>query len=64
MKQNNYPSLEGLEVLTSQAIAAIEAAEESRKPNPNCTQCIKSRQRYNGGDIPVDDVPIEIELPR
>lgn len=64
MKKNMYPALEGMEVLSAQAIAAIEAAEEAGKPNPNCTQCIKSRQRYNGGDIPVDDVPIEIELPR
>jgi len=64
MKQHEYPALEGLEVLTSQAIAAIEAAEESGKPNPHCTQCVKSRQKYNGddGDVIITGPTIEIPV--
>jgi len=37
MEKNIYPSLEGIEILTKQALAAVEAAEEGgSKPSGMC----------------------------
>ena len=57
MKQNKYPALEGIELLTAQAIAAIEAAKNEE--STNCDACEKSAPMtiFNPNPKP----PIEID---
>lgn len=48
MKKHNYPPLEGIEILSSQALSAIAAAAENEKRKPDedesasCISCTLS----------------------
>ena len=58
MKQNEYPSLEGVELLTEQAIASIEAA--AAESSEVCDHCTKGNQ--HGGETSTGiDIPTAFE---
>ena len=59
MKQNEYPALEGVEILTAQAIASIEAA--AAESSEVCDHCTKGNQ--HGGDTTTETViPTTIDI--
>lgn len=61
MKEHNYPALEGLEILSAQAVAAIEAAEKAGKPSSNCEYCVKTKQTEHHGSTV--EIPTTISIP-
>lgn len=45
MKQNNFPALEGVEILSNKAMSIIEAAQQ--EASSKCESCTKSKQTDN-----------------
>ena len=45
MNKNNFPALEGLEILSNTAMSTIEAAQQ--QANAKCESCTKSHQTDN-----------------
>ena len=58
MKQNEYPALEGVELLTAQAIVSIEAA--AAESSEVCDHCTKGQQ--HGGASTGIEIPTSIEM--
>lgn len=61
MKQNEYPALEGVELLTEQAIASIEAA--AAESSEVCDHCTKGNQ-HGGDTTPETVIPTTIDISR
>ena len=59
MKQNNFPALEGVEILSDNALATIEAAEQ--EASNKCQSCTKSKQTDNSTHTTTVSGTVEVE---
>ena len=59
MNKNNFPVLEGVEVLSDNALSIIEAAQ--KEASSSCESCTKSKQTDNSTHTTTVSGTVEVE---